>query len=173
MLFGPLASAGKVYQYKDANGNIVFSDQPQPGQKAEAREVKTNSIQTSGGGFALRDAIKKNPVVLWATTSCGTPCDDARNLLQSRGIPYAGRSPVTSAENLAEFKKLAGDSMVPVLQVGGVVQRGFQEEEWRAALDAAGYPKSPDPTYKNQAPESNAPKPAPFVPQVQVPAKPR
>lgn len=151
--------AGKVYQYKDANGNLVFSDQPPPGQKVDSREVKTNSIQTSGGGYALREAIRKSPVVLWATTNCGAPCDDARNLLQVRGIPYTGRNPATNAANLAEFQKLAGDSVVPLLQVGNTVQRGFLEPAWNTALDDAGYPRTPDPTLKNAPLENKVAKP--------------
>lgn len=36
----PLLATAQVYQYKDANGNPVFSDSPPPGAKAIRKDVK-------------------------------------------------------------------------------------------------------------------------------------
>ena len=145
----PVAQAAKVYQYKDANGNIVFSDQPPPGQKAETKDVKANVMQTSGGNFLTREAIRKNPVILW-NNNCGEQCDNARNLLVKRGVPYSLRNPQASTSDFDQLKKVAGEAIVPVLQVGDKVLKGFQDGGWDAALDAAGYGKAPDPTLKGQ-----------------------
>ncbi|MBL8507402.1 MAG: glutaredoxin family protein [Chitinimonas sp.] len=146
----PVAHAAKVYQWKDANGNVVFSDQPPPGQKTEQREIKSNVIQTSGGNFATREAIRKNPVTLWSN-SCGDTCDSARALLTKRGVPYSMRNPQASNGEMEELKRIAGDTVVPVLQVGGSTLKGFEEGSWSSALDAAGYGKTADPTLKDQA----------------------
>ncbi|HEY9104606.1 glutaredoxin family protein [Chitinimonas sp.] len=156
----PLAQAAKIYQYKDANGNVVFSDQPPPGQKADTKDVKANVVQTSGGTFSTREAIRKNPVVLWSN-NCGENCDNARSLLAKRGVPYSLRNPQASPADFDQLKKIAGDGVVPVLQIGDKVIKGYQEGGWDAALDAGGYSKTPDPTLKGQAPGSQ---PAPKTP---------
>lgn len=149
LLATPFAMAGKVYQWKDANGNTVFSDQPPPGQKADAKDVKSNVIQTSGGGYDLREAMRKAPVTLWAN-NCGEGCDEARLLLSKRGVPYSLRNPQASPADFDALKKLLGaDVAVPVLQVGNNAVKGFEASGWQAALDNAGYPKAPDPTGKN------------------------
>ena len=36
----PLIAAAQVYQYKDTNGNTVFSDSPPPGTKATRKDIK-------------------------------------------------------------------------------------------------------------------------------------
>ncbi|MDP3872796.1 MAG: DUF4124 domain-containing protein [Pseudomonadota bacterium] len=36
----PLVATAQVYQYKDANGNPVFSDSPPPGAKAIRKDIK-------------------------------------------------------------------------------------------------------------------------------------
>ncbi|GAB3268116.1 DUF4124 domain-containing protein [Chitinimonas naiadis] len=153
----PFAQAAKVYQYKDANGNIVFSDQPPPGQKAETKDVKANVMQTSGGNFLTREAIRKNPVILWSN-NCGEQCDNARALLAKRGVPYSLRNPQASQADLDQLKKIAGEAVVPVLQVGDKVLKGYQDGSgWEAALDAGGYGKTPDPTLKGQAQPAGQP----------------
>ncbi|MFC4161077.1 glutaredoxin family protein [Chitinimonas lacunae] len=140
-------AAGKVYSWKDANGNVIYSDQPPPGQKVEEKAVKTNNIQTSGGGYEMREAIRKNPVTLWAN-NCGEACDQAKALLTKRGVPYSLRNPESNERDLEELKRLSGAAVVPVLQVGTAVNKGFRESSWHAALDGAGYPRSADPTVK-------------------------
>jgi len=151
VLAAPFATAAKVYQWKDANGNVVFSDQPPPGQQAQQKDVQANVMQTSGGSFTTREAVRKSPVILWAN-SCGPDCDSARALLGKRGIPYGLRNPQASPADYDALNKIAGAAVVPVLQVGSNVLKGFNEENWQAAIDQAGYPKSADPTLKGQQP---------------------
>ncbi|MGM0451625.1 MAG: trypsin-like peptidase domain-containing protein [Thermodesulfobacteriota bacterium] len=40
-----LPAAGKIYQYRDENGNLRFSDTPPPGQKAEKSQVMDNMAE--------------------------------------------------------------------------------------------------------------------------------
>lgn len=148
--------AAKVYQWKDASGNIVFSDQPPLGQKSETKDMKANVVQTSGGTFSTREAIRKSPVVLWVN-NCGENCDSARSLLGKRGVPYGMRNPQASSADAEQLKKVAGELVVPVLQVGEKTLRGFQAQTWNDALDAAGYGKTGDPTITNPVTQIKAP----------------
>lgn len=153
LLVSSCAMANKVYQWKDANGNTVYSDQPPVGQKSQEKDYKSNVIQTSGGGFDLKEAMRKSPVTLWAN-NCGQSCDDARSLLAKRGVPYSMRNPQATPADLDALKKvLGGDPVIPVLQIGTNTIRGFEASTWQAALDSAGYPKAPDPTAKNLMPK--------------------
>ena len=143
--------AANVYQWKDANGNTVFSDKPSPSQKSELKRLQPNVVQTSGGSYTMREAVRKAPITLW-TNNCGSNCDSARNLLNTRGTPYSLRNPEASKADYDAMMKLSGSAVVPLLQVGGTLLRGFDELSWNSALDAVGYPKTPDPTLRNAAP---------------------
>ncbi len=146
LVLSPLSYAASVYQWKDASGNVVFSDQPPTNQQSQKRDIKSNVVDTSGGNFNTREAMRNNPVTLW-TNSCGQSCDDARSMLSKRGVAYSLRNPEASATDFDLLKKLVGLATVPVLQVGSKTLTGFNAGAWASALDEAGY-KTPDPTLK-------------------------
>lgn len=158
----PLAAA-PLYQWKDAQGRTVYSDQPPPPNIRNAQQKSfKGSVIESGESYATHSAREKYPVTLYAS-ACGTPCDDARKLLTERGIPFSSKDPQASPEAQAELKKLTGQLRVPVLVVGSEKLSGFETGEWQSALDRAGYPKSAPPGRK-PAPAA-APAPAPATPQ--------
>jgi hypothetical protein len=63
----------------------------------------------------------------------------ARELLKARGTPFSEKT-VATQEEIDALKKLAGEAVVPTLQVGRQVQRGFSSELYDKLLDAAAYP---------------------------------
>lgn len=140
----PLAAA-QLYQWKDAQGRAVYSDQPPPPGTATARQknFKGNFIEM-GESYSARTAREKFPVTLYVT-DCGAPCDQARQLLSARGVPYSGKDPQASPEARTDLQKLTGRLNVPVLVVGEDKIDGFETGQWHALLDKAGYPKSPPP----------------------------
>ena len=135
--------AERVYTWTDpASGKTVFSDQPPPpSAKGQQRDLKNNSIETSGPGYALRQATKSAPVTLYAN-ECGEACDTARKLLQKRKIPFTLKNPETQEKYAEELKKLAGSQIVPVLLVGSKTVKGVEAGQWNSALDQAGYPQA-------------------------------
>jgi len=141
MASAPL-SAAQLYQWKDAQGRTVYSDQPPPPRitNAQQKSFKGNLIET-GESYATLTAREKYPIVLYAS-ACGAPCDQARQLLTARGAPFTSKDPQASPEAQGELKKLTGRLSVPVLVVGSDKIDGFETEQWHAALDRAGYPKS-------------------------------
>lgn len=156
----PLAAA-QLYQWKDAQGRTMYSDQPPPASvtNAQQKSFKGNLIE-SGESYATKTAREKSPITLYAS-ACGIPCDEARRLLTDRGAPFSNKDPQASPEAQAELKKLTGRLSVPVLVVGSDKIDGFEAGQWNAALDRAGYPKSAPPGSK-PAPAAT---PAPAAPK--------
>ena len=135
--------ADRVYTWTDpATGKTVFSDQPPPpSAKGQQKDLKNNSIETSGPGYALKQAMKSAPVTLFAN-ECGEPCDNARKLLQKRKVPFTLKNPETQAKYADELKQLGGGLTVPVLLVGSKTAKGFDVSQWNSLLDQAGYPQA-------------------------------
>lgn len=154
------AGAAQLYQWKDAQGHTVYSDQAPPPsiRNAQQKAFKGNVIEI-GESYNAKTAREKFPVTLYAS-ACGIPCDQARQLLGERGIPFSGKDPQASPEAQAELKKLTGRLSVPVLIVGSERIDGFEAGQWQAMLDRAGYPKSPSGS-KPETPAAPAPVSAP------------
>jgi glutaredoxin len=83
-------------------------------------------------------------VTLWAF-DCGDPCTRARTHLQRRGVPHVERNAQKEPDAL---KSITGTLEVPVLLVGSKHLKGYLESDWDAALDSAGYPRTPPPGVK-------------------------
>jgi glutaredoxin len=127
----PVLAAG-VYRYTDANGSVVFTDQPPPGKKAELKQFRGAAQSATGS--------TRKQVVVWLTADCGAPCDNARALLRQRDVAYQTRNPVANAADAEALKRLTGDLTVPVLQIiGGGMRKGYDSASWGRMLDDAGY----------------------------------
>jgi glutaredoxin len=133
-----------VYRYVDPDGRVVYSDHQPPAnaREIEAKRLSPNFIENDQLSLAAQRAQDRFPVTLY-TFACGDLCDRAETLLNRRGVPYT-KVNVREADGAEKLKKLTGESLVPVLQVGDKrVAKGFSDSEWQALLDDAGYPKSP------------------------------
>ncbi|MFN3715563.1 MAG: glutaredoxin family protein [Thiobacillus sp.] len=151
------AGAAQLYQWKDAQGRMVYSDQPPPPSVKNAQQKAfKGSVIEGNENYAARIAREKFPVTLYAS-ACGAPCDQARQLLAGRGIPFSDKDPQASPEAQAELQKLTGRLSVPVLVVGADKIDGFEAGQWQSALDRAGYPKIAPPGSKPAAPVAAAP----------------
>ena len=136
----PLA-ASQLYQWKDAQGRTVYSDQAPPARTGNFQQKNFNGSFIEGGeSYATKVAREKHPVILY-TSACGAPCDGARQLLIKRGIPYSNKDLQDSEEARSEVQKLTGRLNVPLLVVGSDKIEGFEVGRWQAALDRAGYPR--------------------------------
>ncbi|MGE5320609.1 MAG: glutaredoxin domain-containing protein [Hyphomicrobiaceae bacterium] len=137
----PLAAA-QLYHWKDAQGRTVYSDQaPPPDIRNAQQKAFKGSVIEVGESYAARTARENHPVTLY-TSACGPLCDQARQLLSQRGVPFNSKDLRASPEAQAELKKLTGGTNVPVLVVGSDKIDGFEAGQWQAALDRAGYPKA-------------------------------
>jgi glutaredoxin len=139
---GVPASAAQLYQWKDAQGRTVYSDQAPPAAVQQSQQKSFNgSVIERGESYAMRVAREKHPVTLY-TSACGAPCARAQALLAERGVPHRARDLKSDEAARSEVEKLTGKLNVPVLVVGSEKIEGFEAGRWQAALDRAGYPKS-------------------------------
>lgn len=132
----------QTYRWVDEQGRVHYGDRPPPAGKAQERKPMAPPADRQPS-YALRQAQEYFPVTLYVSENCGSPCQEAADLLGRRGIPFS-RKNVASAEDVAALGKLTGgEAAVPVLQVGAKVRQGFEAAGWNGLLDAAGYPKAP------------------------------
>jgi glutaredoxin len=137
------AAAQQLYRWTDEKGRVHITDTPPP---AKARDVRTRdagapSAVTGQVPYELAVAMKEFPVVLYTSPSCTAPCAAARDALNRRGVPFK-ETQVWNPETIAELRRIAGRTEVPVLVVGTSVQSGFEQGSYDALLDAARYPKA-------------------------------
>lgn len=142
LLAAPASAA--MYKWVDAQGRVQYSDMPPPptAKNVEEQKIIRNTIQTTGSPYAVQEAVKRNPVTVWMN-DCGDLCNRARDFLAKRGVPHTLRNPSRLAEQEAWKKVSGGDNSVPLLTIGDAQRlKGFDENQWNTALDAAGYPRS-------------------------------
>jgi glutaredoxin len=175
------ATAGaQMYRWVDKDGKVYYTDTPPPGATKSVQKRSSTPAPTDTGPaapYAVQQAMKNFPVVVYTASNCGQPCTDGKALLAARGVPYReiAVGPDT-AMSVDELKKVAGSDSVPVMMVGRSPTRGFEPEMWHSALDAAGYPRGAPPlsaqaqraAQAGAAPKADAPRaqpPAPVEPE--------
>lgn len=147
--------ASAQYKVVLPDGKVVYTDRPPADSTSRVTNVgpaKTalpapRAGSTTGGASALaaglptelRSIVQRYPVTLYTTSDCAA-CDNARRLLQQRGVPYTERGVVSEDDALA-LERLSGARTLPALSIGPQPLRGFAEADWTNFLDAAGYPR--------------------------------
>lgn len=143
-----------VYRWVDKDGKVQFSDVPPPKEAKDVIQKRVGNAVEPDLPYATQQAARRNPVTLYTAASCGDPCKRARELLSRRGVPYAERDPQLSERDAKTLTNLIGGLEVPVLLVGANPVKGYEEGEWNAALDTAGYPRSLPPGVRAPQPEA-------------------
>jgi glutaredoxin len=131
------------YKVVGPDGKITYTDRPPPAVAGG----NVTPVRASGGPAAssaalpaeLRDVVQRYPVTLYTVADCA-PCDAARTLLRTRGIPYSERLIVTGEDSDA-LQRIAGSRDAPTLTIGAQAMRGFSSDDWNSYLDSAGYPR--------------------------------
>lgn len=142
--FSPLSQAQQVYRIVGADGKVTFSDRPPPptssASVSAASASAAGAAASAGLPFELRQIASKYPVTLYTSDNCG-PCNSARSLLTSRGIPFSEKT-VTSTEDSQALLRISGETSLPFMTLGSQQLKGFSDAEWTQYLNAAGYPAS-------------------------------
>lgn len=140
-----VVAQGVPYKVTAPDGSVTYTDRP----SNEARSVRALSAASAaspaesgwldGLPFTLRQVAQRFPVTLYTAAGC-VPCDQGRQVLQQRGVPFKELKVESGAGN--ELRRREGTDNLPVLRVGQQQQLGFEAGEWQRLLNAAGYPAS-------------------------------
>lgn len=156
LLTSPAGYAQTTFRWVDqATGQTVYSDKPPPagikysthGKALSGSEEPEDSdgskpSATPSPSYAVRQAAVKYPVEFYSTPDCGDPCQQARAILNGRGIPFAEHS-ITTQEAFTQFEQRFGkNARFPAVRVGQERFVGFEPGGWNDLLDLAGYPKT-------------------------------
>lgn len=156
-LIPSIAQAGELYRWVDGGGKVYYGDAPPPDAAlVEYMKFPDAEMPDADLPYATRRAQQSFPVTLYVADNCAEYCDQARNLLVKRGIPFIEKT-LSTREELDAFRALSGSTSVPTLGVGRNFLKGFLAGQWHNELDIAGYP-------------AVAPYRAPAIPPVAAPA---
>jgi glutaredoxin len=142
LVFVAGASTAQAQQYRwvDEKGHVQYTDTLPP---ASARDVQKKNFKGNTVGaqpsYELARATREAPVTLYSHPLCKEQCQLARDVLNKRGVPFA-EVVADNADKLDELKQVSGGTGVPVLVVGGQVEKTVSAEAYNRALDIAGYP---------------------------------
>ena len=166
------ANAQALYRWVDQDGKVQYSDMPPPAnaKNTQQKRLGDNLIEQDKLPYALKMAMQSNPITLY-TSDCGSSCDQARSLLNKRGIPFAERNPEKDADAAKALGALIGALQVPTLVIGDSNFKGFLESGWNSALDSAGYPRS-NPLSRPPAAAAKVPPAAPDSGDIPSPVTP-
>lgn len=138
--------AQPVYRIVGADGKVSFSDKPPiepnakaaPGKAVAGGGTSGSAAASSALPFELRQVASKFPVTLYTGDNC-SPCQSARSMLVTRGVPFTEKS-VKTNDDIQALQRLSGDSTLPFGTIGGQQLKGYSDAEWTQYLSAAGYP---------------------------------
>ena len=148
--------AQQVYKSVDKNGRVTYSEVPPLPSSGERLAGESAANPTLP--YSLQQIVSRYPVTLYTAKDCA-PCINARLMLTQRGVPFTERT-VSSNEDIDAYKKLNGDTSLPLGTIASQQLKGYEELEWTKYLDAAGYPKSSNlpRNYRNPEATSLTPK---------------
>ena len=139
------AQAQTSYRWTDPKtGQMVISDKPPPAgvkQVSKYQQGPGEDQDNSNLPYATRKAVENYPVKLYTAPECVEVCQRARDILNTRGVPFTEKL-VTTPDDSTELKNIAGEVYIPVLTVGKQVVKGVNASSWNNILDLAGYPKT-------------------------------
>lgn len=194
MLLLTAVATVSVAQYKvvGPDGRVTYTDRPPPSQGtpvAPGAGAAAPAAPAVGLPFELRQVAARFPVTLYTAPNCA-PCEAGRQQLRQRGVPHSERR-IETPQDAEALQRLTGAQEIPVLRIGGQVLRGYDQADWTAYLDAAGYPRqsvlpasyrhppatplvasAPVPEPAAAAPAAAAAEPTPAVPEVPPPLPP-
>jgi glutaredoxin len=134
-------TVGALAQYKivGPDGQVTYTDKPPTAQ--DIRPSKGTAAAPSAGAgipYETRQAMAKYPVTLYSIKSCAA-CDQARQALRGRGVPFNEYSVVTDSD-ISAFQSRIGGTTFPAVVIGSQTMKGYSSNDLSGYLDAAGYP---------------------------------
>ena len=141
LLLAGSAAMAETYKWTEG-GKTVISDSPPPGKSKSVSKAGADAEPGDNNlPFAVKKAMEAFPVTLFTTADCISECQQARDVLNARGVPFTEKV-IQKPEEAEELKQLVGDFFVPSIKVGNQKFRGIEATAYNNLLDLAGYPKT-------------------------------
>jgi glutaredoxin len=140
------AGSGEVHKWKDKDGNFVLSDTPSPpGVGAEIKEFKEDTTErpktreyfprVERESLQERRPYRDIRVIMYMTSWCPY-CIKARNYLRSLDVNLIEYNIEIDKSRREEFLSKSGGSRgVPLIDVEGIVIRGYNPDALKAAIE--------------------------------------
>ena len=139
-VFIPTASS-QIYKWTDESGNVRFSDSPPAGVKVQkiqgdsgGSKIEENPAAPGGAPKAEKRESRKVKVIMYMTDWCPY-CRKAREYLQSLDVDLTEYNVEKNREKAVEFKAKGGTG-VPLIEVEGILIRGYNEESIKSAVES-------------------------------------
>ncbi len=118
------------------------------GCRVETRDADAPPAVLPGAGVSARQPVEpparavppgeRPEVVLYVTEWCPY-CKQAREYMDTEGVPHRVVDIEASAENQREYQAMGGQGGIPLVAVGPETIEGWSAPMARQMLDAAGY----------------------------------
>lgn len=135
-------AASAQYKIVGPDGRVTYTDKPPAGPARDAGNPAGGGASGEAAGplpYQTRQAASRFPVALYAGRRCA-PCDQARDWLKTRGVPFTEYLVDTEAD-AAAMKARFGEAVLPMVTVGSQSLRGFNAVDLDATITNAGYPQ--------------------------------
>ena len=125
----------EIHQWRDANGNQHFGDQPPANAQSRPVDVRPNvyTPQSNNAGHPSVVAASKPDVTLYSTAWCGF-CKKARTYFRSNNIAFREYDVETSSKGKRDYARFGGNG-VPIILVGEQRLQGFAITTFNRAYD--------------------------------------
>ena len=140
------AISGEVYQWKDKEGRIYFSDTPPPpGADVEIKKFKEDPVErpktredtpkTKSYRRTEKRSYGNIDVIMYMTSWCGY-CRKAREYIHSLGVNLVEYNIEKDAHKREEMsRKSGGPTGVPLIDVERIIIRGYSPEAIQEAVE--------------------------------------
>ena len=142
LLLGGVAVGAMAQTYKvvGPDGKVTFTDKPPTASqiKAPTNGAAATAPGVAGVPFETRQAMGKYPVTIYTTKNCSA-CDNARQALRQRGVPFSEYT-INDDFDLSAYRSRFNATTFPSISVGSKNMVGYNPSDMSGYLDAAGYP---------------------------------
>jgi glutaredoxin len=146
ILILPLSVFAEIYKWTDSSGNTFFSDSPPPGVKAQKMKIREERMELPERPEIKNDRPEKSSeikskrsyrdinVIMYMTSWCRY-CRKAREYINSLGANLIEYDIDKDKNKEREMTEKSGSTGVPLIDVEGILIRGFSAEEIKEAVE--------------------------------------
>lgn len=139
LLYAASAPALTIVECVDADGNSSFRDSCPPEMSLKSKREVRGEPEPEEPPSA-EEIARDHPVTLYVAPNCNA-CDLVRNLLETRGIPFAEKDASEDPVVQAELSSVTeGPLVVPTVTIGDIKLSDYNKTEIESALASVGFP---------------------------------